>query len=152
MNADHSAKPVPALHPDASPSPKPASRASVRPPRSAVIRAPGLLPMLYTPSELADELGLTAPAIRDWLDRGLPHQRDERGRLWINGTDFAAWLERARRTGRSRALAEGEAYCVKCRRPVKPADPVCRVNGKAAVLFGYCPQCGTAVFRGARRG
>ena len=108
--------------------------------------------MLYTPSELADELGLTAPAIRDWLDRGLPHQRDERGRLWINGVAFAAWLEQARRSGRPRSLAKGEAYCLKCRRPVKPADSVCRVNGKSTVLSGFCPQCGTAVFRGARRG
>ena len=125
---------------------------TIRPPRRAVIRAPGLLPMLYTPSELADELGLTAPTIRDWLSRGLPHQRDDHGRLWINGAEFAAWLAQALLSARPRRLAESEAYCLKCRQSVKLDDPVCRVNGKATLLSGKCPTCGTAVFRGVRRG
>ena len=40
-------------------------------PHSVIVRAPGLLPMLYTPRELERELGVPARTIREWLDRGL---------------------------------------------------------------------------------
>jgi len=149
MNDCDPANSIPAVAPNPPTTGRPNA---IRPPRQAVIRAPGLLPMLYTPSELAEALGLTAPTIRDWLGRGLPHERDDGGRLWINGRACAAWLEQARRPAQPRPMAAGEAYCFRCRRPVKPENPVCRINGKVTRWSGLCPACGTAVHRGARRG
>jgi hypothetical protein len=155
MNTTTSQEPMAetkATPPPTSPTAPPTRPAVIRPPRIAIIKAPGLLPMLYTPSELAEELGLTAPTIRDWLKLGLPHERDERGYIWINGRSFAAWLDRARRAAQAGPLAEDEAYCVGCRRAVKLNDPICREYGKRRVLTGICPACGRMVNRGLRHG
>jgi hypothetical protein len=57
---------------------------------AVIVKAPGLLPMLYSPSELEEELGVPARTIRDWLKSGLPHERDAGGHIWINGQAFAA--------------------------------------------------------------
>jgi hypothetical protein len=35
---------------------------------TVIVRAPGLLPMLYTPSELERELRIPARTVREWLD------------------------------------------------------------------------------------
>jgi hypothetical protein len=143
----HDAHATPAPHPE------PALRpTAIRPPRLAIIKAAGLLPMLYTPAELAEELGLTAPTIRDWLKLGLPHERDERGRIWINGRSFAAWLDQARRAAQAGPLAADEAFCVGCRRAVALLGVSCRANGKHVLLTGTCPACGRQINRGARRG
>ncbi len=52
-------------------SPKP-----IKIPRLAIVRAPGLLSMLYTPSELGKELGIPVSTIRDWIARDVPHERE----------------------------------------------------------------------------
>jgi hypothetical protein len=61
---------------------------SIRIPHAAITRAPGLLPMQYTLVELATELGLSARTLREWVsntDLTVPHQRDGRGHIWIEG-------------------------------------------------------------------
>lgn len=78
-----------------------------------IMRAPGLLPMLYTPHKLEEELGIPALTIREWIKQGMPHERDERGHLWINGVEFAAWVEQVRTRKLSHHLAPDEAYCLK---------------------------------------
>ena len=45
-------------------------------PHSVITRSPGLLPMLYTPSELEEDLSVPARTVREWIKQGLPHQRD----------------------------------------------------------------------------
>lgn len=52
-------------------------------PHSVVVRAPGLLPMLYTLSELTEELRVSRAVIRGWLKRGLAHERDSRGHILV---------------------------------------------------------------------
>ena len=54
-------------------------------PHKVIIRAPGLLPMLYTLNELASALDIPYNTLRGWLSAGAPHEKDNRGRLWING-------------------------------------------------------------------
>lgn len=58
-------------------------------PHAVIVRAPGLLPMLYSPRELGQELRIPDRTIREWLGKGLPHLRDERRHIWIDGRQLA---------------------------------------------------------------
>jgi hypothetical protein len=122
-------------------------------PHAMVVCAPGLLPMLYTLSELEEELRAPARTMRDWLDRGMPHQRDARGRVWINGNQWATWVQtvRAARSKRPR-LNLDEAYCFRCHKPTKLIVSTMEPQGKPALLRGTCLDCGTAIHRGVRHG
>jgi hypothetical protein len=109
-------------------------------PHAVIVRAPGLLPMLYTLSELEAELGV-------------PHQRDARDHVWIDGRQLAAWVQTLQATrSRRPGLNPDEAYCFRCNRPVKLAVSTVQSQGKQALLCGICPECGTAIHRGIRHG
>lgn len=132
---------------------------TVSPPRPArlshavIVKAPGLLPMLYSPSELERELGVPARTIRDWLKSGLPHQRDETGHIWVNGEALAAWVKASREEARrTTPLADGQAFCVGCRAAVTILEPVRRRQGHRVLLSGTCPACGRKINRGIRDG
>jgi hypothetical protein len=114
------------------------------------VRAPGLLRMLYKPSELCAELGIPARVLHTWLHLGLPHQRDGRGHIWINGTELSSWLLTNRAVKRSAHLQAGEGYCFQCARPVRMTG-IERVRfGKVILLRGKCPLCGSGVNCGGR--
>ncbi len=121
-------------------------------PHLAIVRAPGLLPMLYTPSELGNELGIPVRTLRDWVARDMPHERDNQDRIWINGRDFAAWVETVRLARLEPKLQADEAYCLRCRKPVKLTKPKSRVEGKRRLLEGVCPECGGIIHRVSRNG
>jgi hypothetical protein len=121
-------------------------------PHSVIVRAPGLLPMLYKVKELAGELGVSPRAIREWAHRGMPHQRDGRGHIWINGREFAKWVETQRRARRGPRLKSGEGYCMRCRRAVRLLNPIRETSGKKTLLRGTCPHCAATVNRGVRSG
>ena len=129
-----------------------AANLSRRIPHSVIVRAPGLLPMLYKTSELAEELDIPRSRLHNWVRDGLPCQRDGRGHLWINGEELAAWVETQRTARRGPSLAPDQAYCLRCHRAVIPSDPTRRVRGKQVLLQGTCPECGTKVNRGVSRG
>ncbi len=119
-------------------------------PHSVVVRAPGLLPMLYRPAELAVDLGVLDRVVREWLRRDLPHQRDERGHVWIDGREAAQWVNRIQRSRSTPKLADDEAYCLPCHGSVKLLNPTRTQHGKQIVLHGCCPNCGTSIHRGIR--
>ncbi len=121
-------------------------------PHSVIVRAPGLLPMRYSPSELARELGVPARVVRGWLKRGMPHERSPQGHLWIDGRACFRWLEAERKDSTKHALGTGEAFCFGCNRPTAILDPVRRTGGKWIRLSGSCPVCGSKVNRGVRHG
>ena len=121
-------------------------------PQAVIVRAPGLLPMLYRPSELAQDLDIAESTLRDWLNTGLPHQRDERGHIWINGREFAEWIKASRRSPSSRKMAEDEAYCFRCQQPVKLINPAVTSRGKQRLLSGNCAACGSTIHRGSHGG
>jgi hypothetical protein len=126
--------------------------ATCRLPHAVIVRAPGLLPMLYAPSELAEELRISIHTIREWFKHGLPRQRDARGHNWIDGRRFANWVAELNHARSARSIGQAEAYCVRCRKPVRLIDPVRSCQGKKVLLRGVCPGCGGSIFRGARRG
>jgi hypothetical protein len=124
---------------------------SIKLPHAVIVKAPGLLSMLYSPSELEGELGVPARTIRDWLRWGLPHQRDETGHIWINGQEFAAWVKVIRTAPRRTApLKDGQAFCLACKAAVTMLDPRRRRNGNRVLLSGRCPTCGRTIHRGIR--
>lgn len=122
-------------------------------PHSAIVKAPGLLPMQYGLGELAEELEISPRIVREWMEKGLPYTRDAQGHLWISGQQFTEWINQIRsaRKQRGQRLALDEAYCLRCHKPVKLVNATRRQNGKQILLNGQCPDCAGQVNRGIRR-
>lgn len=124
----------------------------IRLPHAVIVKAPGLLPMLYTVRELADELSMSERTLRDWLLHGAPHQRDHRGRMWIDGQAFARWVTGLRKNQRDTKLHPDEGYCMTCNQVVRMLSPTAVSGvGKILNMRGICPQCDRPVYRGTRR-
>lgn len=107
---------------------------------------------MVTPTELEQELGVSARTIREWQRLGLPYRRDERGHLWIDGRQFAAWVKQISQPQLKRRLKQDEAYCLTCRAAVKLVNPTQQQHGHQVTLKGQCPHCGNAIYRGGRHG
>ena len=118
-----------------------------------IVKAPGLLPMMYTVHELAEELSMPERTLRDWLMHSAPYNRDARQRFWINGQEFASWVK-AQHIQRERyKLADDEAYCLHCKRPVRLSNPVTiPVKARLIRIRGNCPVCNCVINRGGRNG
>jgi hypothetical protein len=122
-------------------------------PHAVIVRAPGLLPMLYKVRELAQELGIPERTLRDWLAGGAPHERDPRGHIWVNGELFAAWVNAQRKQKKDKRLGPDEGYCVRCRKAVQLTGvDIIPLRAKLVQVRGRCPHCNTEVYRGGRRG
>ncbi len=102
----------------------------------------------YSAEEIAALLGVHKNTVREWLRRGLPALKDRRPML-ILGRDLSEFLT-ARRKENKRPCQSGEIYCVRCRRPQKPAGskvqyiPLTVASGN---LIGICPECNTKMYR-----
>jgi hypothetical protein len=121
-------------------------------PHAVIVRAPGLLPMLYKVHELADELSMPERTLRDWLHHGAPHTRDRLGHIWVDGQVFMAWVVSQRKKSTRVKLQPGEGYCMNCNRVVMILHPIHHPSsGKLVYIQGVCPQCNGKVSRGARR-
>ncbi len=125
---------------------------NIKLPQQVVVKSPGLLPMLYKVRELSEELSVPEKTLRYWLEIGAPHQRDERGHVWINGMDFAEWIQtKAVRKQKEKRMEDDEAYCVHCKRVVKLWDPqIVPIRGKLIHIRGKCEYCGHTILRGGR--
>ena len=120
--------------------------------RAVVRRMMRLLEMEYKPSELADEIGITAKTIYDtYLPAGLPHRRDAGGNIWIVGTTFVKWADEVLQKGLRRAsqrkepIGENQGYCVKCQK-VRDFSEITRrktMSKNRVMLYGSCSECGT---------
>lgn len=125
-------------------------RASARlVPRTAKLRANGLLDMMYTPAELADELGLDQRDIyRRLIPAGMPHERDDNGHIWLHGPTIAQWMRSL--GGKRPPLGPGQGYCLRCRAAVEMVNPTLVRRGRFNILQAPCPICGATVSRGVR--
>lgn len=109
-----------------------------------------LLPMNYTPRELAQELGLDTRALRKSLTAGAPFRRDKRGRIWIMGEEFREWY-RENHKGNKHPMEANEAWCCRCRKPVPMINPeVCRTLAYTELLRAQCPECQATINRARR--
>lgn len=121
-------------------------------PHNVIIKAPGLLPMLYTPREICEELDIAESTLRDWLQIGVPHQRDNRNRIWLNGEEFARWVNNQRKPKVTNKLDEDEAYCLRCNQVSKLLSPQIQpIRGNLVLIKGTCANCGAVINRGAHR-
>ena len=121
-------------------------------PHNVIIKAPGLLPMLYTPREICEELDIAESTLRDWLQIDVPHQRDNRNRIWINGEEFARWVNNQRKPKVTNKLNEDEAYCLRCNQVSKLLFPQIQpIKGNLVLIKGTCANCGAVINRGAHR-
>jgi hypothetical protein len=124
--------------------------------QKVIVKAPGLLPMEYKLNEIADKLDINPRTLSDWTDAGAPHTHDSRGHIWIVGTEFAQWVDQIRsqkkKASGDKTLADNQAYCMRCRKPVDLINPVIFPgNGKLVYIQGVCPNCGCTLNRGGRK-
>src|SRR5688572_3767297 len=112
-------------------------------PHPVIVKSPGLLPMHYKVSELAEILCVPERTLRDWLVAGAPHFRDLRNNVWIHGRDFADWVASLRTPVKAQKLRNGEAFCMRCDKPVAMTDVSTHtMQGKLILMRGKCPHCG----------
>jgi hypothetical protein len=104
-----------------------------------------LLNMMYKPSELAEEIGFRVRQVyRVYIPAGCPHERDNRGNLWINGKMFREWVEEVYK---KRKLARNETFCLTCKMAVELVDPVEKQEGRLIYWLSDCPNCGRRLAR-----
>lgn len=114
-------------------------------------RMRSLLHMWYTPQELANEIGVSVQWVRRHaLPAGCPHRRDETNHIWIDGQAFAQWAKSVIKPRRGRhVLGPGQAWCMKCARPVDMVGQLDTrpINAKVEVIIATCALCGCNVSR-----
>lgn len=117
--------------------------------RTQIIRVPWLYDMEYRPVEIAKEIGVTTETVvRTYIPGGAPFERDKAGHLWINGVQFAGWVQEVFKKRKKISLEEGEGWCCKCNRAVKMTGPRQRyANAYMKILQGHCEGCGGKVNR-----
>lgn len=124
---------------------------NIRLPHSAIVKSPGLLPMLYTVSEISKAVGVPERTLRDWLEAGAPYDRDQNARIWIHGRKFAGWVAGMRDPVKGRKLKNDEAYCMRCNQAVQMTEVSTKpIQGKLILIRGKCPFCGCTINRGGR--
>lgn len=120
-------------------------------PHSVIVKSPGLLPMLYRVMELAQEFNIPERTLRDWLASGAPYSRDSKNRIWVNGTEFAAWVANQRKPKKASKLTDHQGFCFRCNQIVEIANPeTVFIRGKLTNTRGSCPVCGCVINRGGR--
>jgi hypothetical protein len=121
-------------------------------PYSVIVKSTGLLPMLYTVCELAEEISIPERTLRDWLVHGAPHTRDRLSHIWIDGQAFAGWVQSLRKKSNGTRLKKDEGYCMSCRRGVVMLNPIRYPSASRLIyIHGTCPVCSGKVTRGTWR-
>jgi hypothetical protein len=118
-------------------------------PHSAITKAAGLLPMMYSTNELCVELDVPRDFIESWLQAGLPYQRDRRQHIWINGEECTIWIETNRKAQkRKKTLKANQAYCFRCQKAITVVNPQFVTHQGNRRLTGRCPDCTGSVNKG----
>lgn len=117
--------------------------------RKHMIRLVRLMDMMYRPGEIAEEIGMTTDTIyRNYLPGGCPFERDKTGNIWIHGTSFAAWVKSVTVKKEINSLADGQAWCLRCRKAVALTRPRERFRGRYVAIYqGKCEVCGARINR-----
>ena len=118
---------------------------------AVITKSPSLLPMLYTPAELSEELGVPAKQFRAWAKLGMPCSHDRQGHLFVNGEALASLIKANHKKGSRERLKAGEAYCLRCNKAVPMKVLTERTNGNQVLSSGTCPLCGNKINRGGKR-
>jgi len=108
-------------------------------------RLKGLFDMLYSPSELANEIGINKDQIyMVYIPYGCLHERDERNHILINGKEFADWYCKIYKKIH---LRPNETFCKTCKKPVKLYKSKKTSKGQIIYILSRCPNCGRKLTR-----
>ncbi len=104
-----------------------------------------LLDMMYTPGELAEEIGINVNRVyMVYIPGGCPCERDDKRHIWINGRAFRAWFEEVYA---KRKLEKGETFCLTCRKAVPLVNPERNQKGGTIYDLSFCPFCNRKLTR-----
>jgi hypothetical protein len=104
-----------------------------------------LLNMLYSPKELAEEIGVSVDRFyMVYVPGGCPHERDIMRHLWINGKQFREWFEEVYA---KRPLKANEVFCKTCKRAVEKVNPERKQKDGLIYDVCACPRCGRGLVR-----
>jgi len=103
-------------------------------------RLKSLFDMMYSPKELAEEIGINTDQVyMVYVPLGCPHEREERNNhLLINGKAFAEWYCTVYA---KLHIKPNETFCKTCRKPVKIYQPKKHTKGDIVYLLSVCPIC-----------
>lgn len=100
----------------------------------------GLFDTMYSPRELAEEVGFHIDRIYAvYVPMGCPHERDKKNHILINGEAFAEWYSRVYTKTK---LAQDETFCLTCKKGVAIIQPEEHQKGDTVYLLSVCPVCG----------
>ena len=103
----------------------------------------GLLDMMYSPRELAEEIGINKNQIyRVYIPLHCPHERDKKGRIQIHGISFRDWYGNKYKKIQ---LEKNQAWCGSCKKAVEIKSPERFVKGRLVYVLFVCPVCGKKV-------
>jgi len=106
----------------------------------------------YRVDEAARTLGVGPPTLRRWIKSGdLPALTNRKPWL-INGADLDDFLKAA--CAPRQKCQPDECYCVKCRKPQKPACAMAEfvpLTPTGGNLRAICPDCGTLMHKRVSR-
>ena len=99
----------------------------------------GLFDMMYSPRELAEEIGINQDQVYGvYLHLGCPEERDEKKHILINGKAFADWYLKVYAKIK---LKQDETFCKTCKKGVKIYQPKKKKKGNLAYTLSVCPVC-----------
>ena len=99
-----------------------------------------LFDMMYSPRELAEELGINTDQLYGvYLPLGCPEERDEKKHILINGKAFADWYLKVYAKIK---LKQDETFCKTCKKGVKIYQPKQKKKGDLVYILSVCPVCG----------
>jgi hypothetical protein len=109
-----------------------------------------LLDMLYTPNEIASEIGFSRRQFyRVYIPAGCPCTRDSVGHLWVNGKEFQRWIKE---TYKKQEVKQNEAFCLTCKKAVPMVKPEKVQKDRLQYYLCVCPNCGRKLARIITRG
>jgi hypothetical protein len=99
-----------------------------------------LFDMLYTPKELAHDIGTHIDQVYDvYIPFECPHERDAKSHILINGKTFAGWYGTVYA---KLSLNQDETFCKTCKKSVKINQPKETTKGGLVYWLSACPICG----------
>jgi hypothetical protein len=108
-------------------------------------RLKSLFDMLYSPQDLAEEIGISKYQIYYvYVPLGCPHERRERNHISINGKAFAEWYKN---NYAKNPLEKDETFCKTCKKGVKVYKPEQRQKKGLVYVLSTCPNCGRKLTR-----
>ena len=103
-------------------------------------RLKGLFEMLYSPRELAEEIGINTDQIYSvYVPLGCPEERDGKNHILINGKTFAEWYSRVYVKIK---LKQNETFCKTCKKGVEIYKPKKKKKADLVYVLSVCPHCG----------